>query len=259
MSWVEVHQSLKDHRKLLTLSGLLHIKPVTTLGHLVSLWLWCLDNAPDGNLGGIPENTVAKAAQYDKNCHTFVKSLEDSGFLDKTTNGLLIHDWQEYVGKLLSRREANRARQKAFRDTHVTVMTPLDTEDVAVASLARNGATEPNRTVPYLTVPSSSAECTKTFQDCIKGYADNIGALTPIIAEKIGFDVEEYGANWFYDALVNAVSKEKRSLGYIEGTLKGWKREGRGNNNGHKSITAEPIRSESHAGIPHSVDGDENS
>ena len=53
MAWIELHQSLPTHRKLGKLKRLLKIKTPQAVGHLAMLWLWCIDNAPDGNLSGI--------------------------------------------------------------------------------------------------------------------------------------------------------------------------------------------------------------
>ena len=42
MAWIEVHQSLRGHKKLKC--------EAHAIGYLVCLWMWALDNAPDGNL-----------------------------------------------------------------------------------------------------------------------------------------------------------------------------------------------------------------
>ena len=50
MAWIQVHQQLKDHRKLLAAADELEIEPPHMLGLLTSFWLWALDNAPSGSL-----------------------------------------------------------------------------------------------------------------------------------------------------------------------------------------------------------------
>ena len=52
MAWLEVHQELREHRKLYACADDLGVEPVTMLGMLISLWLWALDNVQDGNLAG---------------------------------------------------------------------------------------------------------------------------------------------------------------------------------------------------------------
>jgi DnaD/phage-associated family protein len=69
-----------------------------------------------------------------------------------------------------------------------------------------------------------------------KSYESNIGMLTPIIVEKIKASMEDYPVEWIIKAIEKAVSNEKRSWGYVEGILRGWRNEGFNNgsrNNGH--------------------------
>jgi DnaD/phage-associated family protein len=60
-------------------------------------------------------------------------------------------------------------------------------------------------------------------------YQNNIGACTKITMDKLDGDIKEYTADWVVKAIHKAVSAEKRSLSYVEGILKGWKREGMDN------------------------------
>lgn len=114
MAWIQVHQQLKDHRKLLTAADELGIEPPHMLGLLISFWLWALDNAPSGSLDGIGNRMMARAAQWSGDPDTFVEALTTAGLLKSTPDGLEIHDWYEYTGKLLDRRESekNRARRR---------------------------------------------------------------------------------------------------------------------------------------------------
>ena len=63
-----------------------------------------------------------------------------------------------------------------------------------------------------------------------KSYSDNIGMLTKDNSELIGADIDEYSYQWVLDAITEAVRQEKRSLAYVEGILKRWKRDGRSDN-----------------------------
>ena len=57
-------------------------------------------------------------------------------------------------------------------------------------------------------------------------YEQNIGALTPMIADAIGADIDEFGGNWCVMAISKAVTAEKRSWNYCRAVLKGWRRDG---------------------------------
>jgi len=59
-------------------------------------------------------------------------------------------------------------------------------------------------------------------------YEQNIGALTPMISDKITDAEEDYPASWIEEAIGIAVSANVRKWSYINGILKRWKVEGKG-------------------------------
>ena len=87
MAWIQVHQQLKDHRKLLAAADELEIEPPHMLGLLTSFWLWALDNAPSGSLEGISNRNIARAAQWNKEPDAFVEAMKSAGFLDIRVRG----------------------------------------------------------------------------------------------------------------------------------------------------------------------------
>lgn len=116
MAWIQVHQQLKDHRKLLAAADELEIEPAHMLGLLTSFWLWALDNAPSGSLDGISNRMIARAAQWNGTPDVFVEAMASAGLLDEVGDGTLaIHDWYEYAGKLIDQREAEKNRSRARR------------------------------------------------------------------------------------------------------------------------------------------------
>lgn len=60
-----------------------------------------------------------------------------------------------------------------------------------------------------------------------KLYEQNIGPLTPLIADTLKDAEETYSQEWLADAIALAVENNKRSWKYIEAILKRWKDEGR--------------------------------
>lgn len=115
MAWLKVYQNIRDHRKLLTAADELEVKPPHMLGLLVSFWLWALDNAPSGSLAGITNRMIARAAQWDEDPDDFVDAITTAGLLKSTPEGLEIHDWYEYAGKLIDQREAEKNRSRRRR------------------------------------------------------------------------------------------------------------------------------------------------
>ena len=84
-------------------------------------------------------------------------------------------------------------------------------------------------------------------------YEENVGLLTPIIAEELREAEVTYPYEWVKDAFRESVALNRRSWRYIEAILKRWQTEGRehGESGGHsKKIDArEWIRRH---GLPHS-------
>ena len=59
-----------------------------------------------------------------------------------------------------------------------------------------------------------------------KVYEENIGIITPMVAEKLKDIAERYPPGWFKDAVAEAVEANVRKLSYIESILERWEREG---------------------------------
>jgi DnaD/phage-associated family protein len=60
-----------------------------------------------------------------------------------------------------------------------------------------------------------------------KLYEENIGPLTPLIADTLKDAEDAYSQEWLADAISLAVENNKRNWKYIEAILKRWKEEGR--------------------------------
>ena len=58
-------------------------------------------------------------------------------------------------------------------------------------------------------------------------YEDNVGMLSPILAEELKEAEELYPWNWLNDAFKIAVTQNRRSWGYISGILRRWSAEGK--------------------------------
>lgn len=115
MAWIEVHQALPTHRKTLALASLLDVDPEPLVGHLVCLWLWALDNAPDGVIEASPR-IIARVAGWRGDHDAFVAALETAGFAERVDDlKYIIHDWDDYAGKLVDRRKSNAERMRAAR------------------------------------------------------------------------------------------------------------------------------------------------
>ena len=61
-----------------------------------------------------------------------------------------------------------------------------------------------------------------------KLYEENIGPLTPLLADALKDAEQSYPPEWVADALAEAVLNNKRSWKYVEAILRRWKEEGHG-------------------------------
>ena len=172
LAWIEVHQTLPNHRKTLAAAAILDISPVQMIGHLICLWLWALDNAPDGVMytsrNALRNKMVATVSQWDGDPDAFVDALVESGFLDERDDALELHDWYDYAGKLMETRKANRERQRLYRESKKQQEANVErnanvTCDVTVTKSERHAPTVPNRTVPNSTIDSNNVA--KKFDD----------------------------------------------------------------------------------------------
>ena len=136
MAWCEFHDTLRAHHKTLRAARLLSLRPVYVMGHLGALWTWALQNAQDGDLTDLDHEDIAQAAGWDGPPDDFVTALlvcgkkDRPGFLERTEEGrLVLHDWHDYAGKLLERRNAEAERKRLDRERRASAGRPRDVQD----------------------------------------------------------------------------------------------------------------------------------
>jgi len=119
VSWIESHQSLRDHPKKDQLAELLwdpmmptEVAEFATIGLLHCLWWWAIDFAEDGDLSRFTDHQLAKGCRFLGEGAYLRAALKAAGFLDE--DGVL-HDWHEYAGKLIQAREKDRQRKAVSR------------------------------------------------------------------------------------------------------------------------------------------------
>lgn len=130
--WIESHTTLRGHPKLEALADLLGISEPQAVGHLHYLWWWCLDYADDGDLTRKSARTIARGAQWTGDPQAFIEALLncgdecEAGFLERTEDGrILVHDWEDYAGKIINRRAANARRKAEARKAQAPTAAPV--------------------------------------------------------------------------------------------------------------------------------------
>lgn len=115
MAWAKIDQSLIGHRKTLRLARMMQVSVHEAVGILCCLWLWGIDNAdPSGLLAGVEAADLADALRI-HDAEQLAEALITSGYLDKTEEGYVIHNWPEYGGALQRNRENDRIRKRESR------------------------------------------------------------------------------------------------------------------------------------------------
>lgn len=101
MAWIRIEQSLVQNRKLYSLRSALRIDTAKAVGTLALLWLWAIDNARGGSLGRISDRQLAEICQFSpRRAAELRDALVSSGFLDPAGDDLVIHDWDDFGGRL---------------------------------------------------------------------------------------------------------------------------------------------------------------
>lgn len=131
-NYAQISETLIDHPKTTRAIRILRMNRMQFVGHLACLWNWAIKNAPDGELSRFTARDIADAARFtdpddfeekaDEDAERFLRALIDCrtsgdghGLIEEQGNQLLIHDWQEFGGKLHKKREAGAERMRNAR------------------------------------------------------------------------------------------------------------------------------------------------
>ena len=188
MAWIELHQSLIDHRKVANAAAMLPRTSTTLLiGHLATLWCWGLDSAPAG--GPLTAVEIAHGARWTKDADLFVAALQSARLVDRDEDGFWLHDWDDYAGRLVAKRNANTERMRSARAAHVQRTT--DARAPHVQGLPNS--TQPNSTQPEIThtarvkpEPKRVTEITDEFRaEMVSKYAGDASA------ERVNLEIDD--------------------------------------------------------------------
>jgi hypothetical protein len=134
MAWIESHEDIWEHHKIIRLCSAVNQPDYAVVGRLHSMWHFVLRNAwRTSNLEPWGDDGIERASRWDGEKGAWVKALRDCGFLD----GYIVHGWQEKAGRLVEDRRRNERRKNggktAVKRTHTA---------------GKSVATVPNPTVP---------------------------------------------------------------------------------------------------------------
>jgi DnaD/phage-associated family protein len=225
MAWIESHQELARHPKTKKFARMLEISLPSAVGHLHFFWWWAMDYAQDGSLARYDAADIADACGWEGEASTLQNALIESGFIDDENDDLIIHDWHEYAGRLIEKREQNKERKKKSRGRHADVTRT--SQENERDSRESHRATKPNPTQPYQTEPNQTISNTPAGTNAFQIFEkEGFGTLSSILADDIGELIDTYSERWVIEAMYEAVRSGKRNLKYVGGILRRWKSEG---------------------------------
>ncbi|MFH0981838.1 MAG: hypothetical protein V2A79_09895 [Planctomycetota bacterium] len=107
MAWVRVESGLRDHPKVLKLARDTGCKVQDVVGQLVSLWLWCIEHAQDGDLRSFDADDIEAVVGWTGESGKWYAAAVNRHLIDVTADGAQVHDWQDWMS---SWTEAQRKR-----------------------------------------------------------------------------------------------------------------------------------------------------
>lgn len=235
MAWIESHQELARHPKTKKFARLLGVSLPTGVGHLHFFWWWAMDYAQDGDLSKYDSGDISDASEWDGDPEILLKALIESKFIDPDKK---IHDWFDYAGRLVEKREQNKDRKRKSRTKtqnnehgHADVTRDgrvTDTDVTGLPNPTQPNPTEPNPTEPNQTEPNpTTTEVVAVEFNPYRIYEqEGFGTISPVIKDQIDDLVKSYGDRWYLEAMKTSVIAGNRTMRYVNGILKRWKAKG---------------------------------
>jgi hypothetical protein len=214
MAWIESHQNLREHPKVIALCGEMAWELDTTIGKLHRFWWWCLDYAPDGDLRKYNDFQIAFAAGVAAtDAKRFVEAMVTgggkvvSGFIDRDPY-FRVHDWWDYAGRFLKTRWKNYPdKWEAVRSAYHGPATEGAPNTTPKTLPKPTNRTEPNETEtePKRTEPTDLSEVgltasTRFFKGLMRGNGNGHGdeeQVGVLCMEVLGKDeMARCGSRW---------------------------------------------------------------
>lgn len=173
MAWIELHQQLPAHPKTKRLARALKLSVPEDIplvvGHLCMFWLWCVDYAIDGSLTKMQPQDIADAAGFRGEPDDFLEAMVEAEFIDRDEDAeLYVHDWDDYIGKLLLFRQKERTRN---RDKQARYRERKKQAEAAEAKAAQPADEETDGAAFDI------SGIDKEWLKVVKAYETNIGQL----------------------------------------------------------------------------------
>lgn len=191
LAWIESHVDIGEHPKVYHLCQYLMVEKPEAVGLLHLIWHLAMKYAwRDGDLRRFTATAIASAVGWKKDPDTLIRALHECGWLER--DSLVIHDWLQYAGKLVTDRLYQEKRR----------LTAIKFDE-----FRKTPATVPNRTIPTTTTSPAG----EMFASFWKAYPKKIGKGA---AEKAWKKIPDVKA--VFEQILGAVVAQCRSSQWLK-------------------------------------------
>lgn len=186
-----------------------------------------MDYAQDGNLSKYDPEDIADAMEWEGDAEHLITALIESGFVDDTDEGLQIHDWYDYAGRLIEKRAEDaerkrKARRKAKDDKKDVQKDVHGTSSGHPADGARN-LTIPNHTIPNQESSRSSDRAHAREGDLFRLFEENfVIGLNQIQKDRLCSYLDDGMEPELIKKAIEITKLRGKSLDYFWGVLSHW-------------------------------------
>lgn len=152
MAWIESHQELERHPKMLELKQIMGWSLNETIGALHRFWWWCVDYAETGDLRKYNDEQLTAVIGLDnKQSKVFIEAMVKVKWLERDPY-FRIHDWWDYAGRYLQGKYGREPKKwKAIQKLYGKSVCKHHTNN---KQTSYNKQTVPDSTLP--TVPNQT-------------------------------------------------------------------------------------------------------
>lgn len=126
MEWFKVYADLKGHPKRYRFEAAAGTK--YGMHYIVAFWSYVCKYAPDGDLTKMTPAEIAGACEWQGDAQIFFSALIESGFIDETKKGFIVHDWVEEHKRFIDENKRRKEDKKPKGYPRVTQGLPAKTQ-----------------------------------------------------------------------------------------------------------------------------------
>jgi DnaD/phage-associated family protein len=207
-SWIKLYVEILDDPKV----GMM---PDWEFRRMIQMFLVAGEHNQAGLLGPVSELAWRLRSSED-DMLSALRTMSEIGIVAETPDGWRVVNFSKRQAALSSaervseyrKRERNDGVTKRYKKCNDGALHPSSSDSVSPSGSVTSGEGVQGEGAVYA------------------AYEANIGVLTPMIADGLIEAINEYSSGWVMTAIEAAARHEKRSLAYVAGCLKGWRRDG---------------------------------